>query len=127
MEALTDLRLKREPVAMLIADQRMPEMTGVEFLEQAAKLYPTARRVLLTAYADTDAAIRAINRVRLDYYLMKPWHPPEENFYPVLGDLLDDWRSVQKPVFRGVQVIDIEPPIGHVIAGQELPQFVPER
>lgn len=106
MEALTDLRFKREPVALLLADQRMPEMTGVEFLEQASKLFPEAKRVLLTAYADTEAAIRAINRVRLDYYLMKPWHPPEQNFYPVIDDLLEDWGATHRPSFRGVQVID---------------------
>jgi thioredoxin reductase (NADPH) len=114
METLTDLRLRNDAVALLLSDQRMPEMTGVEFLEQAAKLFPAARRVLLTAYADTEAAIRAINRVRLDYYLMKPWHPPEQNLFPVLGDLLEDWRATHKPVFRGVQVIDHRwSPLGH--------------
>ncbi|MCU0868537.1 MAG: FAD-dependent oxidoreductase [Burkholderiales bacterium] len=106
METLVDLRFRREPVALLLSDQRMPEMTGVEFLEQAAKLFPDAKRVLLTAYADTDAAIRAINRVRLDQYLMKPWQPPEQTLYPVLDDLLDDWKAGQRTVFRGVQVID---------------------
>ncbi|MBX9965158.1 MAG: FAD-dependent oxidoreductase [Burkholderiales bacterium] len=114
METLTELRLRNDPVALLLSDQRMPEMSGVEFLEQASKLFPTARRVLLTAYSDTETAIRAINRVRLDYYLMKPWHPPEHNLYPVLGDLLDDWRATQKPQFRGVQLIDHRwSPLGH--------------
>lgn len=114
METLTDLRFRNDTVALLLADQRMPEMTGVEFLEQASKLFPLAKRVLLTAYADTDAAIRAINRVRLDYYLMKPWHPPQANLYPVLDDLLDDWSAGNKPVFRGVQVIDHRwSPLGH--------------
>lgn len=114
METLTELRLRNDPVALLLSDQRMPEMSGVEFLEQASRLFPTARRVLLTAYTDTEAAIRAINRVRLDYHLMKPLHPPEHNLYPVLGDLLDDWRATQKPQFRGVQLIDHRwSPLGH--------------
>ena len=82
-----------EPVALLVADQRMPGMSGVEFLAQALKIAPHAKRVLLTAYADTDAAIRAINELRLDHYLMKPWNPPEERLYPVLDDLLEDWAA----------------------------------
>ena len=77
---------------MLLADHRMPGMTGVEFLEQARQFYPKARRVLLTAYADTDAAIAAINRADVDYYLLKPWDPPQEKLYPVLDDLLEDWK-----------------------------------
>jgi thioredoxin reductase (NADPH) len=75
----------------------MPNMTGVEFLEQAMNIFPDAKRVLLTAYADTDAAIRSINKAKIDYYLMKPWDPPEENLYPVLGDLLDDWMASFRP------------------------------
>jgi thioredoxin reductase (NADPH) len=82
-----------ESVAMLVADQRMPEMTGVEFLSRALTIAPDAKRVLLTAYADTEAAIRAINEVRLDHYLMKPWDPPDERLYPVLDDLLEDWEA----------------------------------
>ena len=82
-----------EPVALLVADQRMPGMSGVEFLAQALRMAPHAKRVLLTAYADTEAAIRAINEVRLDHYLMKPWSPPEERLYPVLDDLLEDWEA----------------------------------
>ena len=82
-----------EPVALLVADQRMPEMSGVEFLARALKVAPLAKRVLLTAYADTEAAIRAINELRLDHYLMKPWNPPEERLYPVLDDLLEDWEA----------------------------------
>lgn len=82
-----------EPVALLVADQRMPGMSGVEFLARALRIAPHAKRVLLTAYADTDAAIRAINELRLDHYLMKPWSPPEERLYPVIDDLLDDWEA----------------------------------
>ena len=83
----------------------MPQMTGVEFLSQAIELFPTAKRVLLTAYADTEAAIRAINDIRLDYYLMKPWDPPEEKLYPVLSDLLADWQAQFRPAFEGIRVI----------------------
>ena len=79
LDTLEKLKLRGDPVALLLADQRMPEMTGVEFLERAMTLVPGAERVLLTAYADTDAAIRAINTVRIHYYLMKPWDPPEQN------------------------------------------------
>ncbi|MEA2827784.1 MAG: thioredoxin reductase [Actinomycetota bacterium] len=92
LEALKELKLRDERVGLLLADHRMPEMTGVEFLEQARQLYPTARRVLLTAYADTDAAIGAINRADVHYYMLKPWDPPQEKLYPVLDDLLEDWR-----------------------------------
>jgi thioredoxin reductase (NADPH) len=92
LEALKELKLRDERVGLLLADHRMPEMTGVEFLEQARQFYPKARRVLLTAYADTDAAIAAINRADVHYYLLKPWDPPKEKLYPVLDDLLLDWR-----------------------------------
>ena len=90
LDVLRQLKERGEAVALLISDQRMPEMTGVEFLEIAATVHPEARKVLLTAYADTEAAIFAINRVRLDYYLMKPWDPPDEHLYPVLDGLLED-------------------------------------
>ncbi len=105
LDALRELRLVEEPVALLLVDQRMPGMTGVEFLEKALEHYPKARRALLTAYADTDAAIRAINEVHIDYYLMKPWDPPELNLYPVLDDMLDDWSASYKPAFQGVRLI----------------------
>jgi thioredoxin reductase (NADPH) len=105
LDALSQLKARGDPVAMLIADQRMPEMTGVAFLEQARALFPDAKRVLLTAYADTDAAIRAINSVRIHYYLMKPWDPPEENLYPYLDDLLADWSAWYRPAFDGIRVI----------------------
>jgi thioredoxin reductase (NADPH) len=97
--------LRNETVALFLADQRMPQMSGVEFLEEAMQLYPDAKRALLTAYADTDAAIRAINSVRIDYYLLKPWDPPEECLYPVLDDLLDDWQATYRPGFEGIRVV----------------------
>jgi thioredoxin reductase (NADPH) len=105
IEALERLKLRNDSVALFLVDQRMPQMTGVEFLERAIPLFPKARRVLLTAYADTEAAIRAINSARIDYYLLKPWDPPEENLYPVLTDLLDDWMAAYRPPFEGVRVV----------------------
>jgi thioredoxin reductase (NADPH) len=105
LELLKDLKLRSRTVALQLVDQRMPEMTGVDLLRESIPLFPDAKRVLLTAYADTEAAIKAINEVRLDHYLMKPWHPPEELLYPVLDDLLDDWRSNFQPPFEGVKII----------------------
>ncbi len=105
LEALKTLKLRNDPVALLLVDQRMPEMTGVEFLERAMELYPDAKRALLTAYADTDAAIRAINTARIEYYLMKPWDPPEEQLYPVLDDLLEDWQASFHPPFEGIRIV----------------------
>jgi thioredoxin reductase (NADPH) len=105
MEALQQLKLRSDPVALFLVDQRMPQMSGVEFLEQALQLFPDTKRALLTAYADTDAAIRAINTTQIDYYLMKPWDPPEEKLYPVLDDLLDDWLVKFRPPFEGIRVI----------------------
>ncbi|MBB4710532.1 FAD-dependent oxidoreductase [Streptomyces luteogriseus] len=93
LDALRELKLRGDLVAVILADYRMPQMNGIEFLEQALDVYPGARRVLLTAYADTNAAIDAINVVDLDHYLLKPWDPPEEKLYPVLDDLLQAWRS----------------------------------
>lgn len=105
LDALRQLKLRNDPVALMLVDQRMPKMSGIEFIEQANHLYPEAKRALLTAYADTEAAIGAINKARVDYYLMKPWDPPEENFYPVLNDLLDDWLATFHPPFEGIRVV----------------------
>ena len=105
LEVLRELTVRGEPTALLLADHRMPEMTGVDFLEQAMDLVPDAKRVLLTAYADTDAAIRAINDVDLDRYLLKPWDPPEEHLYPVVDELLNEWRSRARPVFEGLTLV----------------------
>lgn len=105
LTTLADLKKKGETVALFVSDQRMPEMLGVEFLEKAKLIFPDAKRALLTAYSDTDAAIKAINDVQLDYYLMKPWDPPEEKLFPVLDDMLDDWQANYKPTFKGIRVI----------------------
>src|SRR5579862_7518361 len=105
LKGVRQLRLRNDPVALFLVDQRMPRMSGVEFLEKAIELYPDAKRALLTAYADTDAAIRAINSVQIDHYLMKPWDPPEERLYGVVDDLLDDWQASYRPAFEGVRVI----------------------
>src|SRR6266700_1600513 len=105
LEALRGLKRRNSPVGLLLADQRMPQMSGVEFLGQAMGIFPDAKRVLLTAYADTEAAIRAINDARIHHYLLKPWDPPEEHLYPVLDDLLEDWRASFRPPFEGVRVL----------------------
>ncbi|WP_445638205.1 Response regulator receiver modulated FAD-dependent pyridine nucleotide-disulfide oxidoreductase [Nostoc sp. DSM 114161] len=105
LDVVQQLKLRNEPVALFLVDQRMPQMGGVEFLERAKGIFPDAKRTLLTAYADTDAAIKSINSAKLDYYLLKPWNPPEERLYPVLNDLLDDWQAGFHPPFEGIRVI----------------------
>jgi thioredoxin reductase (NADPH) len=105
LDTLGKLKLRGDPVALFLVDQRMPKMTGVEFLEEAIERYPEAKRALLTAYSDTEAAIRAINEVGLDYYLQKPWDPPEENLYPNLDDMLGDWQADYRPPFTGLRVV----------------------
>ncbi|MGH7884888.1 MAG: FAD-dependent oxidoreductase [Thermodesulfobacteriota bacterium] len=105
LENVKQLKLKNENVAMFVSDQRMPEVSGVDFLFEAKQSFPEAKSILLTAYSDTDAAIKAINDVALDYYLMKPWDPPEERLYPILDDLLDDWQAGFRPDFEGIKVL----------------------
>ena len=105
LDSLKQLKLRNETVALFLVDQRMPQMSGVEFVESGMQVFPEAKRVLLTAYSDTDAAIRAINSANIDYYLMKPWDPPEEKLYPVLNDLLDDWLSRFHSTFEGIRTI----------------------
>jgi thioredoxin reductase (NADPH) len=105
LEALEQLKRRGEHSALFLVDQRMPGMNGVEFIAKAKELFPDAKRVLLTAYADTEAAIKAINDVQIDHYLLKPWDPPEEKLYPVLSDLLDDWQTAFRPAFEDVRVV----------------------
>jgi len=104
LELLRQLRQRGDQIALFLVDERMPNMTGTQFLFEAIKLYPDARRVLLTAYADTETAITAINRIGLDHYLLKPWEPPTVRLYPVLEDLLSDWFARARPVFDGIRV-----------------------
>jgi thioredoxin reductase (NADPH) len=107
LETLQELQGRGDVVASFVVDQRMPEMGGTEFLAKAIEFYPDAKKVLLTAYADTEAAISAINEVGLDHYLMKPWDPPEEHLYPVLDDLLEDWQAGTPAPYDGIRVIGI--------------------
>ncbi|WP_030904772.1 FAD-dependent oxidoreductase [Streptomyces sp. NRRL F-5126] len=105
LDALREIKLRGEQLAVMLADYRMPRMNGIEFLEQAMDLFPLARRVLLTAYADTDAAINAINVVDLDHYLLKPWNPPEQHLYPVIDTLLDAWLATPDPAAAMTRVV----------------------
>ena len=105
LDLLRRLQQRNEAIALLLVDYRMPQMTGVETLREAIKLYPRAKRALLTAYADTDAAIEAINDVQLNHYLLKPWAPPEQQLFPVLDDLLNDWYTGYHPPFEGIRVV----------------------
>ena len=105
LELLRRLDRQNEAVALMLVDHRMPQMNGIETLTAAMKIYPDAKRVLLTAYADTEAAIRAINEVQLNHYLLKPWDPPDQHLYPVLDDLLEDWSAHYRPPFEGVRVL----------------------
>jgi thioredoxin reductase (NADPH) len=116
MGVVNELTQRGDPVALFLVDQRMPHVTGTEFLTEAIALQPDAKRVLLTAYADTDVAIRAINEIRLDQYLLKPWDPPEEHLYPVLDDLLADWIASFRPPFEGLRLLSGRwAPRGHAI------------
>jgi thioredoxin reductase (NADPH) len=105
LDICRQLHERKDMVALFLSDQRMPGMTGVDFLQQALTIYPNAKRVLLTAYADTEAAIRAINSAKIHYYLNKPWDPPEEKLYPVLDDLLETWKQGYRPPYEGIRVV----------------------
>jgi thioredoxin reductase (NADPH) len=105
LEIVRELKVRNSAVALFLIDQKMPGMSGVEFFAEAISLYPDAKRVLLTAYADTEAAIAAINEASVNYYLLKPWHPPEENLYPVIDELLEDWQAAVPPQFEGIRVL----------------------
>ncbi len=105
LDMLKELKVRNDGVALLLADQRMPRMDGVEFLQHARQIFPDAKRALLTAYADTNAAISAINQASLDYFFLKPWDPPAEHLYPQLNELLDDWRASYRPAFEGIRVL----------------------
>jgi len=105
LDAIRKLRQRGDLVALFLVDQRMPAMTGIEFLNEARKVHPEAKKVLLTAYADTEAAIASINQVALDHYLMKPWHPPEQKLYPVIGELLDAWARAVRAPWDGIRVV----------------------
>src|SRR6185369_11352618 len=105
LDILKQLKVRNDSVALMLADQRMPQMNGVEFLQEAMQIFPEAKRALLTAYADTSAAISAINNANINYFFMKPWDPPSEHLYPQLDDLLDDWRASYRPTFQGIRVL----------------------
>jgi len=105
LDLLKQLKVRNDSVALLLVDQRMPKMDGVAFLQEAIHIYPQAKRALLTAYADTNAAIGAINQASINYFFLKPWDPPAQNLYPQLNDLLDDWQASYRPAFQGIRVL----------------------
>ena len=116
LDICKQLQDRKETVALFLSDQRMPGMTGVDFLQQVNPVFPEAKRVLLTAYADTEAAIRAINAAKIHYYLNKPWDPPEEKLYPVLDELLEAWKQGYKPPYEGIQVVGLRwSPTDHAV------------
>ncbi len=107
LEMLKQLKTRNDALSLMLVDQRMPNMNGVTFLTEAMKLFPDSKRVMLTAYADTDAAIKAINEAKIQHYLLKPWDPPDQNLYPVLDDLLEDWQADYRPAFQGLRVLGL--------------------
>ena len=123
LDLVAELALKGRPVALIATDQRMPDMTGIELLALARQQVPEAKTLLLTAYADTDVAIRAINDIELDYYLLKPWDPPAERLYPVVDDLLDDWRQSRRKAVD-VRVVGA-PLVGAKPRGEDVPRAQP--
>ncbi len=108
LELIKELQLKNDTVALFISDQRMPEMEGIDFLRKAKEFFPDAKSILLTAYSDIEAAIAAINSIKLDHYLLKPWSPPEEKLYPVVNDLLEEWQALYKPGYEGTRIIGFQ-------------------
>ena len=108
LSAIRELKSRGDSLAMLICDQRMPGMMGSEVLAQSRSIYPLARRVLLTAYSDIDAAVKAINEAHLDHYLSKPWQPPEERLFPVVDDLLDAWQAEYLPEAKGLRLVGFQ-------------------
>lgn len=127
-EALRELQERGEPVALLLVDQRMPQLSGVALLREAMTLYPDAKRVLLTAYADTEAAIAAINEAAVHHYLLKPWDPPEEQLFPVLDDLLADWQADYRPAFEGIRILGHRwSPLSHTLRDFLARSHVPYR
>jgi thioredoxin reductase (NADPH) len=128
LEVVNDLNNNGNTIALFLSDQRMPEMQGVDFLEKAIGVFPKAKKVLLTAYSDTNAAIKAINRLKLDYYLMKPWSPPEEKLYPELDDLLDAWQANYEPNFEGITIIGYQfSPRSHTLKDYLASNLIPYR
>jgi thioredoxin reductase (NADPH) len=105
LDLLKQLKVRNDSVALLLADQRMPRMDGVEFLQQGMRIFPKAKRALLTAYADMNAAISAINQANINYFFLKPWDPPDEHLYPQLDDMLDDWQASYRPAYQGIRVL----------------------
>ena len=105
LDVLKQLKVRNDSVALLLADQRMPRMDGIRFLQEATRIFPDAKRALLTAYADTSAAIGAINQASIHYFFLKPWDPPAEHLYPQLDDLLEDWQASYRPTFDGIRVL----------------------
>src|SRR6202049_3594280 len=105
LDLLKQLKVRNDSVALMLADQRMPRMDGVEFLQLGMRIFPKAKRALLTAYADMNAAISAINQANINYFFLKPWDPPAEHLYPQLDDLLDDWQASYRPTFEGIRVL----------------------
>ena len=120
LQAIREVMLRGEQVAAILADYRMPRMNGVDFLEEAMDLVPQARRALLTAYADTNAAIAAINVVDVDHYLLKPWEPPEEKLYPVVDELLETWQREARPAEHKIKILG-HPWSSDLVRGARLP------
>ena len=128
LERIAELKNQSKAIAAIVSDQRMPEMLGIAFLKEAIAIFPEAKRVLLTAYSDTQAAIDAINQIQLDYYLMKPWDPAVERLYPVLDELLSDWQANYRPEFQGIQLIGFQySPLSHKLKDYLAGNLIPYR